>query len=66
MSRLEQIENEIEALSPQELLQLRDWLAEHAPDLWDRQFESDVAAGKLDHLAQQALDDYFAGRTNEL
>jgi hypothetical protein len=30
---------------------------------WDRQFETDVAAGRLDALAEEALADLRAGRT---
>ena len=33
---------------------------------WDRQFETDVKAGKFDSLAEQALDDLAAGRAQSL
>ena len=33
---------------------------------WDREFEEDVATGRLDALAREALRDDRAGRTTEL
>lgn len=35
-------------------------------DMWDRQFEADAKAGRLDRLAEQALADHRAGRTRPL
>jgi hypothetical protein len=37
---------------------------EHAT--WDRQFEADVAAGKLDKIAAEALDELDRGETSDL
>ena len=31
-------------------------------EAWEKQFEEDVKAGKLDHLRKQALEDVKAGR----
>jgi hypothetical protein len=35
-------------------------------DAWDRQFEEDVSAGRLDALADEALLDLREGRITEL
>ena len=35
-------------------------------DDWDREIERDVAAGRLDHLAAEALADLRAGRARPL
>ena len=32
---------------------------------WDTQFEQDVSAGRLDALADEALDDLRQGRTRD-
>ena len=53
-------------LSPDELAQLRAWFLEFDWALWDRQFERDVAAGKLDALAEKALRDHASGKTTPL
>ncbi len=52
---MEIIERQIKELSPKELAEFREWFAEFDGELWDRQFEADVKAGKLDALAERAL-----------
>ena len=37
-----------------------DWEA------WDKQIEEDIKAGRLDHLAEKALEDLRAGRCKDL
>ena len=66
MSKLEIIEGQIKALSREELAQFREWLARFDAEVWDRQFEGDVKAGKLDALAENALRDHLAGRSTKL
>jgi hypothetical protein len=48
MSKIESIEQQIEKLSPEELATFRRWYAAFDAEVWDRQFEADVKAGKLD------------------
>ncbi len=66
MNRVGKIEDQIKELSIEELRSLRDWLAEYDADAWDRQFESDVASGKLDRLAERAIQDHEVGRSTKL
>ena len=66
MTRVEQLEQEIEKLKPEEFAQLRDWLLEKDWTVWDRQLEEDVAAGRLDELAEEALAEHARGETTEL
>lgn len=66
MNRVGKIEDQIKQFSSEELRSLRDWLAEYDADAWDRQFESDVASGKLDRLAERALKDHETGRSTKL
>jgi hypothetical protein len=66
MSKLEIIEGQIKELSREELAQLREWLARFDAEVWDHQFEADVKAGKLDALAENALQDHRAGRSTKL
>jgi hypothetical protein len=49
------IERAIEQLSPQELQAFRAWFAHRDAADWDRQFEADVAEGKLDAIAEEAI-----------
>ncbi|HSE96047.1 MAG TPA: hypothetical protein VLD61_09145 [Methylomirabilota bacterium] len=63
MSRVEKIEQEVQALSPAELAEFRAWFLEFDWAAWDRQLERDVQAGRLDDLAEKALRDHAAGKT---
>jgi hypothetical protein len=64
--KVERIEQEVQALSPDELLQFRTWFLEFDWVEWDRQVERDVQAGKLDNLAEKALRDHAARKTTPL
>ena len=66
MSELEEIEQRIRNLPPEELTKFREWFVEFDHLLWDRQIEADSKAGKLDKLAAQALADYRAGKAREI
>ena len=66
MSKVETIEGEIQELSPKELAELRDWFANFGADAWDRQLEADAKAGKLDALAERAMQEHLAGRSTRL
>jgi hypothetical protein len=63
MSKVKDLEVQIEALSVEELAAFREWFARFDAITWDRQFEVDVQAGKLDQVAAQALRDHAAGRS---
>ncbi len=66
MTKIEKLEHEVRALSPQELTKFREWFAAFDAAEWDRQFEADVNAGKLDAVADAALADHRAGRSKKL
>ena len=51
MSRVEKVEREIQAFSAEELAAFRQWFATFDAEAWDRQFEADAKAGRLDALA---------------
>ncbi len=66
MKTLEAIEQQVAELDPVELAQFREWFIEFEATAWDIQIERDAIAGKLDALAQKALNDHRAGRTTPL
>jgi hypothetical protein len=66
MSTIQEIEDAIRMLPDEELAALRAWFAEFDAAAWDRQFEQDVAAGRLDALADEALTDLREGRCTDL
>ena len=63
---LHDIETAITGLAPDELSRFRAWFVEFGAEAWDRQFEENVRAGKLEALAEEALRDLRDGRTTEL
>ena len=61
MLTLEQIESAILQLSPNEYQKLLEWFADLDYQRWDEQFEKDIADGKLEAFAQEALAEFEAG-----
>ncbi len=66
MSTLQDISEAIGKLPAEDLVAFRAWFAEFDAGQWDRQFVEDVAAGRLDDLAEEALRDLREGRCNDL
>ncbi|WP_242048306.1 MULTISPECIES: hypothetical protein [Nostocaceae] len=50
------IERAVSQFSPEELSAFRNWFAEFDAAIWDQKFEKDVQTGKLNNLAQKALE----------
>jgi len=57
LSRLQEIERAIDALTQEELGELYSWLDERHPLPIDARVESDLAAGRLDKAIRRALAD---------
>lgn len=53
-------------LSRHELSTFRAWFAEFDAEAWDKQFEEDVAKGRLNAPADEALRDLHEGRCTDL
>ena len=51
MSTAEEIESAVSGLPPEELSRFRTWFDQFDADSWDRQWEEDARAGRLDLLA---------------
>ena len=66
MSTLQEIEKAVQDLSPDQLVEFREWFVEYDQALWDKQLERDVASGRLDSLADEALEDLRNGRCSDL
>lgn len=64
--KIEELERDIRQLSPEQLRQFRAWYEEFDSGAWDRQIEQDSKNGKLDDLANQALQEHRAGKTKKL
>ncbi len=66
MASLQTIESEIMNLSSNELAKFREWFASFDADEWDKQIEKDASNGKLDTLANEALEEYKSGKAREI
>ncbi|MEM9273435.1 MAG: hypothetical protein AAGA80_10805 [Cyanobacteria bacterium P01_F01_bin.143] len=65
-SNLGEIELAVSQLSDEDLAKFRTWFAEFDAANWDNKFESDVKNGRLDALADKALQDLQKGNCIEL
>jgi len=63
---IQEIEQAITELSPDELARLREWFDEYFAQVWDEQIERDAASGRLDKLIAEANEEYNAGLSKPL
>ena len=63
---VQELESAVARLSAAELAAFSQWFEEFVAQAWDAQLESDVRAGKLDHLAKQADEHFESGRCTPL
>jgi hypothetical protein len=63
LSRVQEIAAQIRTFSGAELRELRAWLEEYENQIWDEEFEADVATGQWDTLAEKALQDHRDGKS---
>lgn len=66
MSTVAEIESAIAKLKPEEIHEVADWLQELRDELWDKQMDADIKAGRLDPLWEKAKADIAAGRVKPL
>ncbi len=59
---LDELKDAVARLGPEERAEFRTWFDEFLADLFDVAIERDIAAGKLDELAEKALEEFAAGR----
>jgi hypothetical protein len=55
MSTIEQIEAAILTHPPEQFQRLRQWILDIDYQRWDEQLEQDIADGKLEALAEEAI-----------
>ena len=65
MTAIQELETAVQRLSEDEFVAFRAWFVEYDAQLWDQKFESDVQAGRLDWLADEAREDLREGRCSE-
>ena len=63
---IEDLEQAVAKLPPEDLARFRAWFEEFDAARFDQKIERDAKAGRLDRLAEQAIDDLRKGRAREL
>ena len=63
---MQEIEQAITELAPNELTRLREWFDEYYAQVWDEQIERDAASGRLDKLIAEVDEEYNAGLSKQL
>ena len=66
MLTVEQIESAILALPPDEYRKIVEWFADLNYQRWDEQLEKDIASGKLESLAKEAIASFEAGNCRRI
>ncbi len=66
MTTVQEIERAIEELSRDQFSEIHAWIVEKDWQTWDAQIKHDSAAGKLDFLLDEALQDDSCGATRPL
>lgn len=66
MSTVVEIEKALETLPIEDARKIADWLQRYLDEKWDKQIDADISAGRLDKLADKAIQDYHAGRVKPL
>jgi hypothetical protein len=66
MTTVAQISGAGRRLPKRDLAKFRKWFVEYDAAAWDQEFAQDVADGRLDRLAREALKELRAGRTTDL
>ena len=59
------IEDAIKQRPQEQLREFRAWYEKFDSDAWDKQIGKDVLAGKLDALADTAMEAYKGGKSTE-
>jgi len=63
---LNELEQSVAKLPPEQLAQFRHWFLQFDNDQWDEQIAADVNSGHLDALARDAFSEFRDGQTRPL
>ena len=63
---IREIEKAIVQLPAKDLDKLAGWLEEYRAQMWDKQIEEDLEAGRLDALLAEVDEEYKAGLSQPL
>jgi hypothetical protein len=66
MGSIDEIKSAIIHLPEKEFNSFVDWFRKFEEERWDKELKKDIAEGKLESLANEALNEFDAGKSSEL
>ena len=60
MLNLKEIEEAVSNLEEKELTEFREWFEKFYALVLDKQFDEDIKSGKLDKIAERAINGYYS------
>ena len=66
MESIDKIKSAITHLPDKEFDTFVDWFEKFEEERWDKELEKDIAEGKLDNLADEALNEFDSEKCSEL
>ncbi len=63
---LNELEQTVTKLPPEQLAKFRQWFLQFDSDRWDEQISADANSGQLDAVARDALKEFHDGQTRPL
>lgn len=63
---LQQLEQTVSELPPEQFAKFREWFLAFDADNWDRQIEADVSSGRLDRLVAEEIAKHRNGESTRL
>lgn len=66
MSTIAEIEDALRTLPVKDAATVAGWLQRYLDEHWDQQIDDDIAAGRLDRIAERSLHAYQAARVKPL
>ncbi len=65
-SNIEELKTKVLQLPQDQLKEFNEWYEDLGNKLWDKQIEKDIINGKLDTLADAAINDHRSGKSKKL
>ena len=66
MASIDEVKSVIAHLPEKEFNSFVGWFVKFEEERWDKELEKDIADGKLDNLADEALNEFDVGKCSEL
>ena len=66
MESIDEIKSAITHLPDRAFNSFVDWFEKFEEERWDKELEKDIAEGKLDNLADEALNEFDSEKCSEL